>query len=1591
MEVPKTRPTGAEDTPMLDVPLGPGGRDPILTLPRIINFFSDEDSRRCPGWERKYELIMEYLEEAKAACIRGDLGYQSAYVRSLLADALVMASVHKDFDDWTTGPTRWSMKPLAGQRTANRIPTFPDSHIQAAPHKSRYKRRRIHYCPREVTDATPFPALSRGGKPVSDYYILAEERYFDASLKTKGRDPSIVTGFRFDNYMYEQCTSGGMERTRDLIPDTLADEITDITVGDADWSPNVKESDTPATNFGRFSSARGWHRAALQHCLNNFDNHENRVINTPWRRVVFPFLQPLQMPKEIIIQPRALNPEKVPHSCKDPFPWIYHYSQFHELENVLAGWQRRRYNMNNWHDFQRSTLPTNYRGPQIYKGLSVYDDYWLRTGSYLKRLHVLLQDTFGMAPRAFLLAILRDIQAGMSWVSDEEETAANARRDIMRREEVDWTSKHIDVYNQPPSILLLDEADAAWMRYLCEPSRTDKMCDPTQRPADNLAILFDARLQHFLNDPNISGATGLDGLGDLFNPNIDEWTARQSQAQPTVDDVLAYINGGGGKDAAESHGNETYQFSRPEALRYLRFLSGLDRCRYDESSGRVTRPSYTIHPEHRVFWRHENEEEFNESQRTFRQSILNHLVSAYKLDRITSATEDHFYNIFDHLFDNELPRILTGIKLPTSSSSSSIEPLERRIWNERGWIQGSYPEGGRELQRQAPSWSDLASWEMTVGLRGNRDKSELLAVPEKTVQFFRNLAYRMGRTIAHAEAIKRRLQYTTPSNVPGKQGDVTLWNAVSKEVFVSANRWWEQTIFYGLGEIPFKGPRIDRILEKADPDKGFQVMFKDEDTPTIIREGMINDCVANRNTIYPSRITAIEDSSGYYVDDNNYEPNKIFKGLKRPALFKWATSAQRQYQAPFTRRHFFSMRRWPVEHQPEAARQRISARQDETIRVNPSLPGQKYGILTARLPLPQEMRQYAGQRAEEAGLFEPPKTKQPTSASGTKGSGTTKTPEVTKTPQGTKQPEGTNTAPSTNLPKQTTKPPKQTTTQQPPNSTTSEQSTQSLHLPPSPKQSEEKTDNMATATTTRTETETQPQRPAERKLVPITRPTQRFIPGPALFPMAETLLQQVALSHQLEEVLYPRPKPTFLQRLRQKYTNLTAVPTPLVPLLPPTNGYDIPRSNPRKRKIPADFVLSASAKEARKKAATESNSVKATPTGARRPSGRAGDKGPAPPTGSPKTPGPGEEPVFTYGAGPPKTPTRGSTDTSAQQPKTPEMPKQPFSQPSGSQEPSFGMTPPKSNNFEITKPVGGLSRQSTGLSRQPAGLSRRSTGANSHSSSNFVPGPGGTTRGSGIGPSRGSGLGITRYSGLGQGSGLSLPPPLPSPPDIAREPRSQQASQGKHVTFMPGDGDIPHSALPIEEQRARERARLAQLQAHVQPSEKTPWEDQPSPQSPSPEPQPLTTPPVPSRDLPKDMPEGWSYAPTIRRNMIGLLAVILESLRLQDRGDPVWIPNLEQLIAAYKDPLRPRAHPTGVQNVDMLQEANLTLQWYTRMEEGGSGHWVQLGAILPNESAFAFPAPYAGHRTCYRFWIYVPAPNEFQAVVPDWRKEPKPE
>ncbi|RYP49571.1 hypothetical protein DL768_004773 [Monosporascus sp. mg162] len=1144
----KTAPQ-TQTTDEAQVPIGPGGADPQLMLPRILNFLRDRDVYRDPQWATNLDAVENYLNEAHNARLRGEIGYGTAWLLAALKQARSLVDLHRQYEKWTTGKTRWSTDILPSvAQTSHRLIGYPKVHPRPPRDNDRsaIPEKRI-YIPLRPTGTSPFyteaprnPGQSRDAADSSySAKLRADEVQFWNSLdvhltnKTGAAsgtctpwNPGEENLYDISNETYEHCIGRGAAETNHR---AKVENLDTAAVG-----PFSMRKPLPRG----FARARGIKRAAIQQCLNLFTNHENRVTNTPWRRVILPY-DKISMPKEIPFQPRVIEPDRVHHLAKEPFPWVQWYSVYTTYLNFVSASKRIDYNNSNWQELDRSCLPVNFRGPYINEGRSVHDDHWLKVGKYLTDLECYLRDRFAIAPRPLLQAILNDIQAGKLYTSElnpeertSEDAAARAKQYIQRRDIIrtlrDLTDG--DIPGGPDKPRLLDEVEVTWLRFLCEPPRSQLMLEKVDElRQDNLAAIFDNRLQEVLR-----------AYGSWEETDEDPSGGDESISLP-VNELLDKINGAETEMLPDDHlrqPNKAYQFSIEEAEHYIRVLARLGRCKFYAAD--ANRPSsvapanFDLYPEGRVLWRHADAQEAARVNESKKKQWVNHLLSEYpgKGGKQQIGDPEDYKGILEHIqLPNKAASLDTIMAVneyeaptPGLEHEQRHDDMKRTILLQLYRHEQHYVPGLYEEDEEQPSFEDLASWDE---LRQWARSKDFIGTAEETCQFFRNLAYRMGYTIAYYENAKKRLEGLEPLHREDVTRELDHWTSMVDQ----GDSYQARTPSGRVALVRLGTPSAQAVVDKADPDERLRSQTTDKDPFVLIRKGLIDDCVENRNVLYPGRLTAFRDQS-----------QTPFQGLERPNLFSWATSAQRRFQAPYTRSAFFHMRRWPLHHQNTHVLDWIRNRRDEPLRIDPR--SQTTGILTPRIEphalVPAKATKMAGEQGhhetEYVGRSMLPDDEEVEELLRKYGDLVSpREKEALRKPRGILPGYGRPMKEATG-----TKKPKSTTTTNKPGSKIKR----------------------------------------EQQLVPITRPSHEWIPGPAVYPMGDTLLQQLVISQQLENAIYPPDQVPWAEWLAEKAFQITHKPPPKIPLLPNSTRHKVP-SSPAKRKLPAEFVTKGPAKRQR--------------------------------------------------------------------------------------------------------------------------------------------------------------------------------------------------------------------------------------------------------------------------------------------------------------------------------------------------------------------------------------------------------------------------
>lgn len=506
------------------------------------HWLQNEDQYRTAGWAAEYETIWLLLREADKRRKEGDLTIDSGLVEKL-RDSQSLHGLHQRFELWKNGSTRFSTaRPLKLNRPRRLTPY--DRQIPVLCEKegkppSTYTS--LIPRPREVTNP-PFVNLPtyKGEADWKSYFGRVEARpmlrsymvFYDHANLWGQHDPPLTEWGKAYSTMKNSDNPQGVNLAQ------FENMIFEQCVGQkwADFAQLYQElsNEKTTTALVSFAIHRGIRRAAIQKVLNSITNDENKNINTPWRRVIFP--EPIKDIRQNHFHPWALARREFDkdefghiarvrqnrHTEGEPSPWIYWFDEWRRQESYLSAWTRQSYYKRYWTDFKKIALPINSRGPYTFNNKCVYDEYWLKLGRNLMTLQANLEKLVMMSHDRWILEwVVDDIKHG--------ECGDPIGKEVVPRPNVDLVGDEPDKYQ------LIDDVDVAWLKLLCQPATTKALAEVSQsKPMDALTVILDHRLQALFNDPLHNPFWVTDTSAQENEPSFRPWEMSLEHLLPMI-------------------------------------------------------------------------------------------------------------------------------------------------------------------------------------------------------------------------------------------------------------------------------------------------------------------------------------------------------------------------------------------------------------------------------------------------------------------------------------------------------------------------------------------------------------------------------------------------------------------------------------------------------------------------------------------------------------------------------------------------------------------------------------------------------------------------------------------------------------------------------------------------------------------------------------------------------------------------------------------------------------------------------------------------------------------------------------------------
>ncbi|KAM5342999.1 hypothetical protein ACJ41O_013965 [Fusarium nematophilum] len=373
---------GAEAAPIPEFTLQPykgwSIEGPELQLLRAKNFLADEDADRTIGWPRKFAELAEYFEHLQRIHKGEDWGAD-------LKEAIDMLHTHWVFETYHYGRPRLNFEDLDSSgsiwpKKSNRLPRVPGGEVSIeardGPDDDDMGERRLLYGPiasaHDVHYEMPPGALE---KYVREYERDARE--FWATLGQvqprvdRRNEPDIDVRYfnmvESENEVFERCVSGD-RRTTCAQLERYAFQ-TDSSIIEVDAGRAKPDVDS----LRQFSRFRGARRAALQQCLNHFDNHENLRACNIWRTLVLPLPKVPEKPDAGVIFPVMQVADVPKKEAHDPFRYTVTYRWYTRMDRYWADWVyghsiKEAYGHKRWAHRKEPImdLPPNFKGPVVH-------------------------------------------------------------------------------------------------------------------------------------------------------------------------------------------------------------------------------------------------------------------------------------------------------------------------------------------------------------------------------------------------------------------------------------------------------------------------------------------------------------------------------------------------------------------------------------------------------------------------------------------------------------------------------------------------------------------------------------------------------------------------------------------------------------------------------------------------------------------------------------------------------------------------------------------------------------------------------------------------------------------------------------------------------------------------------------------------------------------------------------------------------------------------------------------------------------------------------------------------------------------------
>lgn len=878
---------------------------PKIMLTRAKHFLADEDVDRTVDWPQKFAELDEYFSYLHENFQGEDWGED-------LQEAINMLHTHWIFEQYHYGRPELTLDfPNVWPDQSERLPQIPGTNVTMEaedPSDDPMGERKLILT--KIKSAHDFQYQLPGDilRIYIDAYVSDAQKFWSPQARNppaagsegaEERPELSLNMVKCDNEYYDRCIQGGMKTTSNLLKKKCKfkfsrDDIIQSATGPSQLSVQSLES------FAKFRGAR---RAALEQCLNIFNNAENRLVSSAWDTLMLP---PPKVPaKAPGILFTGLEVTDIPKDeARDPFRYTLARNWYVKEDNKWAQWIRPHsikevYGERLWRhrDDPIVILPVNYKGPYVEHFMDIEMKRVFDLLQSCEILHQGLQRAQRRAPRDFLADVLKLVESGIN----NEDTAKlnlNFRDNEYRREdEIDKgppkkkepipespepdepaddpsedfsyassSSEEMSEHNSESeeevprpkesggNLMHLRPKEEEWLHFLGGPSINKKLIHEEQA-SDRLELLFEARVDEMFDD-------------------IDPEALFRDTKLVTLDEFLAELNRGA-QGPVRRH-----QFSAQDAIKHAKRLSEKGKLHFGHDKSNeavVSRPEATFHPEDRVRWL---------------PSDKNHEERSPEMDEIPYERP------------KKRPR---GSDSDAASQPSTDFTISTKVSIDKPVDYGEYTAG-------MPRLRNIYTWEQCLA-----KKSKRVDTLAKTQNFLRCLAYRLGATLRQMRKRHRaNRRYLTKSKKLENRDFVRsvtkywLWDAEhlpnDPKHNVNSNNlhWVKQDIT----------PNFEDVMKMADPEANTRPWELDRMSPwesnrpnplKSIRTNIIREAYENKDMLHPTRVVSSKGADG--------KPRYV---ATRPGVWTFAHPDHRPKA-----RQFWDINRWPLHLQSNETQEAI--------------------------------------------------------------------------------------------------------------------------------------------------------------------------------------------------------------------------------------------------------------------------------------------------------------------------------------------------------------------------------------------------------------------------------------------------------------------------------------------------------------------------------------------------------------------------------------------------------------------------------------------------------------------------------------------